>query len=114
MNSSVPGAVSPPVIAAALIRIAAITPTIAQNSVVFNELLVSVANLRDTDLPRSFTAEGARPTDPASMFPPLFSGRALRPRGDYSPGAQHLRCRGPESSRAAPVSGSKRMLPPAG
>jgi hypothetical protein len=47
MNSSVPP-VSPPLIAAALTRIATITPTIAQNSVVLNACLVSVVRRRMT------------------------------------------------------------------
>src|SRR5215204_5166831 len=41
MNSS--PSLSPPVITAALTRIAAMTPTMAQNSVVLNDALVSVA-----------------------------------------------------------------------
>src|SRR3954452_23017793 len=45
MNSSVPP-VSPPLIAAALTRMATITPTIAQNSVVLNACFVSVARRR--------------------------------------------------------------------
>jgi hypothetical protein len=66
MNSSVPGAVSPPFIVAALIRIATITPTIAQNSVVFRALLVSVVR-RDRDLVRLLAGGVLRAADRASM-----------------------------------------------
>src|SRR3954453_591145 len=48
MNSSVP--LSPPLITAALTRIATIRPTIAQNSLVLNACLVSVARRRVTGL----------------------------------------------------------------
>jgi hypothetical protein len=51
MNSSVP--LSPPLIAAADTRIATITPTIAQNSVVLKACLVSVEKRRTAPLARS-------------------------------------------------------------
>src|SRR3954452_8483325 len=46
MNSSVPGAVSPPLIIAAAARMPTITSAIAQNSVVLNACFVSVERRR--------------------------------------------------------------------
>src|SRR4051794_10492904 len=57
MNSSVP-LVSPPLMTAALIRIAATTPTKPQNSVVLNACLVSVLRRRMTPVPLPSIASG--------------------------------------------------------
>src|SRR5215213_5744112 len=59
MNSSVPGAVSPPLIMAAAARMPTITTTIAQNSVVLNACFVSVDRRRTA----------LRPADRSTLAP---------------------------------------------
>src|SRR3954447_19851020 len=73
MNSSVPGAVSPPLIVAAAARMPTITATIAQNSVVLNACFVSVERRRTTDRPagRSTLAPAARVVADSMVNPPI-------------------------------------------
>src|SRR3954451_15931764 len=71
MNSSVPGAVSPPLIEAAATRMPTITTTIAQNSVVLNACFVSVEIRRVTPYlaERSTPAPGARLVADSMLIP---------------------------------------------
>src|SRR5215203_943645 len=66
MNSSVPS-VSPPLITAALTRIATMTPTIPQNSVVLNACFVSVVRRRSLPLRRVGSVRTAPDLVAASM-----------------------------------------------
>src|SRR3954452_6499145 len=78
MNSSVPGAVSPPLIEAAATRMPTITATIAQNSVVLNACFVSVERRRTRSRPavRSVLA----PTLPARL---VADSICIPPRWDW-------------------------------
>src|SRR4051794_39787259 len=90
MNSSVPP-VSPPLIAAAAARIATITPTIAQNSVVLKACFVSVARRRTAVRLTERSSASVRPTRlvaDSMLVPPLeWMVPQARPVSDET--AQH-------------------------